>query len=305
MIDLDQVRTFVAVIESGSFQEAARHLGIAQPTASLHVQKLEATLGHALIERRRSGAGTTAPGARFLPFARTLLRVSERAQAALDRGGLTIGASSNIGIYLLQPLARAFQSAHPTAGPLDIRIASNLETVRRLEDSEIDIALMEWWDDRPGFRARIWRREELVVIVAPDHPWARRRSIDKSALLAEPLIGGESGTGTQRLLQDALALAPGALKAGLQLGSTEAVKQAVRAGLGVSITLASAVRDEAASGHLSTLRVRDARLTKPLYAVLPDTLPPESPACRFQEFLGEVAKTAGYSAAARAATGGP
>jgi DNA-binding transcriptional LysR family regulator len=285
MIDLEQVRTFIMIIEAGSFQDAAARLGIAQPTASQHVKKLEATLDHRLIERARAQATPTPEGARFLPFARTLLRVADRAQASLAGNGLAIGASSNIGVYLLQPLVSAFRAGAPHLAPLDIRIGSNLETAKRLEEAEIDIALMEWWDGRPGFEAAVWRDEPVVVIVPPDHGWARRKSIDKAMLMEEPLIGGEPGTGTARLLQERLGIDAGRLKAGLQLGSTEAVKQAVRAGLGVSVTLASAVRDEIAAGVLATPRLRDGRLSKRLYSIVPDHAPRESPARRFDAFL--------------------
>jgi DNA-binding transcriptional LysR family regulator len=285
VIDLDQVRTFVAIVEIGSFRDAATRLGIAQPTASQHVRKLEAELGHPLIERTRVRAEPTAYGARFLPFARTLLRVAGRAQAALGHGTLAVGASSNIGIYLLQPILKAFHATQPSIRRVDVRIGTNLDTVKRLEDGEIDICLTEWWDDRRGFEAGIWRRENLVVIVSPEHPWARRKSIDKAALLVEPMIGGEPGTGTARLLRQAFGVDTAMLKMGLQLGSTEAVKQAVRAGLGISITLESAVRDEVGSGVLHALRVRDTRLSKPLFSSFPDSLPPGNLARRFDAFL--------------------
>ena len=285
MIDLEQVRTYVAIVEAGSFQGAATRLGIAQPTASQHMRKLEETLGHRLIERTRAQAVPTAEGARFLPFARTLLRVADRAQASLTDGGLAIGAASNIGVYLLQPLVSAFRSGARGLGPIDIRIGSNLETARRLEEAEIDIALMEWWDGRPGFDAAVWRDEPLVVIVPRGHRWADRKWIDKTTLLEEPLIGGEPGTGTARLLQDRLGIDPARLKAGLQLGSTEAVKQAVRAGLGVSVTLMSAVREEIAAGHLVAPRLRNGRLSKQLFSIVPDHAPPQGPARTFDAFL--------------------
>jgi DNA-binding transcriptional LysR family regulator len=196
-----------------------------------------------------------------------------------------IGASSNIGVYLLQPLVKAFTTAQPLVGPVDIRIGSNPDTAKRLEDSEIDIGLMEWWDDRAGFEARIWRDEPVVVIVPPDHPWSRRTTVDRAALLNEPLIGGEPGTGTARLLQRELGVEPQSLKVGLQLGSTEAVKRAVRAGLGISLTLESAVRDDVEAGLLSALRIRGAPLSKPLYAILAENLPPMSLAREFETFL--------------------
>lgn len=285
VIDLDQVRSFIAVIEAGSFRDAAQRLNLAQPTVSQHVQKLEATLGHLLIERSRTRATTTAAGLRFLPFAKALLRLSERAHAALDRGNLAIGASSNIGIYLLQPLVRAFTAAQPSIGPIEIRIGTNPETARRLEDAEVDIALMEWWDHRPGFEAAIWRREKLVVIVPPEHAWAKRRSVQKAMLLREPMIGGEPGTGTARLLQQTFGVDANSLKVGLELGSTEAVKQAVRAGLGISIALESAVGDEVRAGTLRALRVEETPIAKPLFSIFPAGLSATSPAAQFHAFL--------------------
>lgn len=285
MIDLEQVRTFVAIVDAGSFLAAAGRLGIAQPTVSQHVRKLEQTMGHRLLERGRSQAMTTSEGARLLPFARALLRLAARAEAAMAGEDFTIGASSNIGIYLLQPIVRAFRERQPQSGSIDIRIGSNPETVRWLEDAEIDIALTEWWDDRPGFDAQIWREEPLVVIAPPDHPWARRRWIDKVMLTEELLIGGEPGTGTARLLQERLGLDAGALKAGLQLGSTEAVKQAVRAGLGVSVALGSAVRDEVAAGTLAAVRLRGANLAKRLYSVVSREARTGCPARHFAGFL--------------------
>jgi DNA-binding transcriptional LysR family regulator len=285
VIDLDQVRSFVEVIEAGSFRDAAQRLGLAQPTVSQHVQKLETSLGHALIERNRAQAITTPAGLRFLPFAKALLRLAERAHAALDLGNLAIGASSNIGVYLLQPLVRAFTFARRSVGTIDIRIGTNPEIARQLEDSQVDLALMEWWDNRPGFEAAIWRREKLVVIVAPEHPLAKRKTIKTASLLSEPMIGGEPGTGTARLLQQTFGVDASSLKVGLQLGSTEAVKQAVRAGLGISITLESAVRDEVKAGTLRALRVEKAPLAKPLFSIFPEGLSASSPAAQFHAFL--------------------
>jgi DNA-binding transcriptional LysR family regulator len=292
MLNLEHVRTFLTVVERGGFHEAARHLGISQPTVTQHIKKLEADTGRPLIVRSHGKVSATVHGAQFIPFAQTLLRLSQRAKSALDRGGLVVGASSNIGVYMLQPMLKAFAAAHPRIGPIDLRIGSNPETARRLEDSEIDVGLMEWWDDRPGFDARVWCDEPVVVIIPPEHPWACREAIDKEELSTETLIGGEPGTGTARLLQQRLGVTPESLNSGLQLGSTEAVKRAVRAGLGISLTLASAVQDEVRAGVLRALPIRGIPLSKPLYAILSDTQPPVCLARDFGAFLnaGSVAE---------------
>jgi DNA-binding transcriptional LysR family regulator len=104
-------------------------------------------------------------------------------------------------------------------------------------------------------------------------------------LLGEPMIGGQPGTGTARLLQQALGVDASSLKIGLELGSTEAVKQAVRAGLGLSITFESAVRDEVGAGTLRALRVAETPLAKPLFSISPAGIPTGSPAGQFHAFL--------------------
>src|SRR5581483_11299675 len=88
--------------------------------------------------------------------------------------------SSNIGIYLLQSMLRAFQAGDPLA--VDLWVGPNHDVAERLTNGSADVALMEWWSDRPGFTQYSWRREPLVVIVAPDHPWARRGAIEASEL---------------------------------------------------------------------------------------------------------------------------
>jgi DNA-binding transcriptional LysR family regulator len=140
---------------------------------------------------------------------------------------------------------------------------------------------MEWWDDRPGFFARTWRKEPLVVIVAPSHPWAKRRLIEASELAGQKLLGGEAGTGTMTLLRAKLGRSSSRLKAIGGFGSTEAVKRAVRAGRGVSLVIAAAVADEVKAGQLVTLRLQDIELVKELKVISRQGLPVAAPAARF------------------------
>jgi DNA-binding transcriptional LysR family regulator len=83
-------------------------------------------------------------------------------------------------------------------------IGPNPDVADRLRCGRADVAIMEWWDDRPGFEKYLWRWEPLVVIVSPSHPWASRQTIGINDLLREPLLGGEGGTGTGQLLKTAL-----------------------------------------------------------------------------------------------------
>jgi DNA-binding transcriptional LysR family regulator len=211
------------------------------------------------------------------------VRTAARALSAVGGRPLAIGASGNIGTYLLPGPLHGFATASGMA--FDLALGTNPETAARLDSGEVDVAVMEWWDGRPGFTAMPWRREPMVVIVSSRHPWAQRRLVTKALLLDQPMIGGEPGTGTGRLLQKAFGRNAPRLRVTMQLGSTAAVKEAVKAGLGISLVLAGAAADDVKAGTLAALRLHDADLTKELAVVLPEDTPPTSPAARFAAAL--------------------
>jgi DNA-binding transcriptional LysR family regulator len=279
------VETFLAVVAARSFRRAGARLGLSQPTVSQHVRRLEAHLGVQLVERRATGALPTPDAERFLPYAETLVAVSRRAVEAVTGRRVAVGASTNVGAYLLPPYLRAWRDLTPPGPPVDIVIDRNPAVAERLARGEIDVAVMEWRSETPGYRAELWRRERLVVVVSPSHPWAGRGVLPPRALREAPMIGGEAGTGTGRLLRALLGSPLGDIPIALTLPSTEAVKQAVKAGLGVSIVLASAVVDEVRAGSLCALDLEDVPLAKDIWAVRRNDLPPGAPARRFTELL--------------------
>ena len=285
MLNLLHLQAFLAVVEDGGFREAARRLACAQPTVSQHVRKLEEALGVPLVRRGPGGCAPTPHGERLLPFARSLLDTAARACTAVCEPGLVVGASSNIATYLLQPHLHAFAARYPAAGRLRLTVDGNPAIAERLSRGEVDVGLMEWWDGRPGFTDRTWRREAMLVIVPPGHPWAARASVTRAMLLETPLIGGEPGTGTATLLARTFATAAGDLKVAMTVGSTEAVKRAVMAGLGVSLVMAGAVEQEVRLGMLSALPLEGEALSKPLHVLLPEAMPATAPAAVFADFL--------------------
>jgi DNA-binding transcriptional LysR family regulator len=285
MLSLSQVSAFLAVVETGTFQGAAAQLGLAQATVSQHVRALEEGLATQLVVRSRVRCTPTMHGMTFLRHARTLLKLAERAERSIRDRRTLVGASGNTGVYLLPPFVRRFLRSAGDDTALDLVIAPNPEIAQKLQDGAIDLGVMEWWDDRPGFIAKPWRRESMVVIVAPDHPWARRSSIRKEELLATPLIGGEPGTGTATLLREVFGDEAKNLKVSYTLGSTEAVKNAVKAGLGVSLVMASAIQDELAAGTLCATRIARHTLAKQIMLVFPEDTPATAPSARFATLL--------------------
>ena len=283
MIDLERVTTFLAVARYGGFREAARHRGLSQPAVTQHIKRLEQSLNVYLIDRSSSRSALTPEGKTFLPYAEHLLNICSRARVALKKNSLAVGASSNIGTYLLQPWLRAFQQVSPHA--LELLIDDNIRIAEKLKNLEIDVAAMEWWDQTPGFLARVWRSEELLVIVPPRHPWAALRSIPRDWLKGQTFLGGERGTGTGRILQQYLGEDAASIDVSMQLGSTEAVKHAVHAGLGISLVMAGTVEQELRSGWLGGVSIEGEPPRKEIYLVRRESESPDAPAVALIEFL--------------------
>ncbi|MGK2871185.1 MAG: LysR family transcriptional regulator [Alphaproteobacteria bacterium] len=264
MLNLVRLQTFMALVEHKSFQAAAEQLQISQPTVSLHIQKLEEQLGAPLFYRSRSGCEPTREAINLLPYARSILRLNDRALAAVSKKRLRVGASSNIGIYLLQPYVRSYlQGRDPSA--FDMVIDRNPVIAEMLEHNEVDVAVMEWWDGRAGCHALHWKSEPVVMITAYEHPLALQTRIDPMQISELELLGGEPGTGTGRLLAKYFGNSVKMPRVTMQLGSTEAVKQAVKAGIGVSLVFASAVTDEVRAGSLRAIPFVDPPLQKALF----------------------------------------
>lgn len=285
MLNLTHVQTFVTVIDEGGFHEAARKLDLSQPSVTQHIKKLEAALKAPLVSRSHATCTPTTNGRRFLPHARRLLEIATRAHDTVIQNELAIGASNNIGTYLLQPSLKKFIETSGLGIAPSIKLDRNPQLAEQLTDGTIDIALMEWWDDRPGFKATVWHRERLKVIVSPDHAWAYDETLSRDILFSEPMIGGEAGSGTATLLKKAFGANARNLKVSMTLGSTEAVKHAVMANLGVSIVFEDSVRQEIKSGRLVALDVENIDLVKDLYAVVPTSLHTDSYAHLFEAHL--------------------
>jgi DNA-binding transcriptional LysR family regulator len=279
MLNLIHARTFLAVLAEGGFRPAARKLALSPSTALDHIRQLEADLSATLLVRQGGQVQPTAHGATFEPLARALVATAERARELITKAPLRVAASSNVGTYSLQPLLASFREEHNVS--LEPWIGPNPAVAERLSRGLADVAVMEWWDSRPGFDATTWRREPLKVIVAPNHHWAKRRTIAASELVDCRILGGEPGSGTGTILRKALGRLASKLTTVDGYGSTEAVKRAVRAGHGISIVLASAVADEIAEGCLVAIEVENVKLVKEISVVVPRGLPVASNIARF------------------------
>lgn len=284
MLTLSFVDSFLAVVDHGGVRDAARAKGLSQAAVSQHIRKLEAEVGATLLHRSHAACTPTRHGRAFLPIARGLVSMALRARHLLDARVLRVAASSNIGVYYLPRLLGRFRQLQAEAPELEITVGTNPDLIGRFKDGLFDLVLSEWWDGSPHYSTAVWRQEPLVAILPSEHPLATEPRVELADLARYPLIAGEPGSGTAQLLRSIFGAAP--LPAPkLVLGSTEAVKQAVMAGLGVSIVLAGAVQREVDGGQLAALPLAGAPLRKPFHVTVPANLPEDTPGAAFMRFI--------------------
>ena len=281
MLNLAQVQTFIAVVDEGGIQAAAQQLNCSQPAVSQQLKKLEEFFGVLLVVRNRSRAIPTRDGELFLPKARSLIAAAERARGVIVNRRLVIHASGNAGTFLAPKLIATFEREINRPEGAELIIGTNREAVDALLAGEADVILTEWNEDHPLIEWQKWRREKLVVIVSPDYPLATHRRVSPEALLDYPMIGGEPGTGTGRALASVLGADASKLKIARQLGSTTAVKEAVKANLGLSIVFAYTVTEEVKAGTLVALELEEADIFKTLFVGIAHESPGTSMARRF------------------------
>jgi DNA-binding transcriptional LysR family regulator len=279
--DLAAFDLLLSVARLGSIGRAAAEHGISQPAASTRMRQLEGRLGVALIERSPRGSRLTPSGALVADWAQATID----AAIALDTGiaalrkermsRLRIAASMTVAEYLLPGWLTALRAIDPGAA-VALTAENSAEVAAAVlataDKGGADIGFIEGPDLPEGLQARHVASDTLTVVVAPSHPWARRRSgVTASELAATPLVSREPGSGTRRFLEHALRAQAGAEPVSpiAELSSTTAIKSAAAAGIGPAVLSSLAVAPELASGTLRAVRILDLNLTRSLRAVWP------------------------------------
>jgi DNA-binding transcriptional LysR family regulator len=260
------------VASHGSFTAVARELNVTQPAVSAQIQALESELGVRLLERLPRRVLLTPAGEALLGYARRLLNLEAEARRMLAemRGVqdayLRIGASPTIGAYVLPEIVGEFKRGHP-----DVRIIAEIESTyhvaEALQTHTIDVGLVEAAVEADVLAAHAFRTDELVLIVPPTHPWARRQSIQPSELAGQPVIAREPASGSRALVEEALQALGVNVPPPLELGGVEAIKNAVALGLGVSFISRHAIRVEEKLGSLVVVPVEGLDLRRFFYCL--------------------------------------
>ncbi len=273
-MNLDHVRSFLEVIKRGSLSEAARTLGISQPAVSNQIKRLERELGVELLVRGERGVvSLTAAGEVFLAFAERVVAAYEEMLQRLNHlkeevsGELVIAASTTPGEFVLPQLLSDFKARYPQV-EAKVTIADTRDVVEKVLARECDIGFIGAPIEKPRLTLTPLIKDEIVLAIYPDHPFAGRESIGLEELRGQRLILREEGSGTRRSLEQLLAKRGKKLPENnvvLVLGSTHAVIEAIQARLGIGFVSAFAVSRLQAGGQLCTVPIAGLSLTRDLF----------------------------------------
>lgn len=268
-MNINQLAIFHAVAGEGNLTRAAQKLCISQPAVSKQLRQLEKSLGTALFHRLSSGVQLTEGGALLYEYSSRLFALEIEAERALaelrglQRGRLTVGASTTIGIYLLPEILGEFQKLHPNI-ELCLEIANTQTIQRELKNNALDVALTEGVLVGKEWQADVFRTDEIVTIARPDHPLQGASTLALETIGREPLLWREIGSGTRAVMERVLHERGVEFQTAMSLGNTEALKRAVISGMGIAFISRLAVEAELASGVLIVLPLSE-KIERPLH----------------------------------------
>ena len=255
-----QIRAFDAVAREGSFSRAAEALGLTQPALTIQVKALEETYGVKLLNRSRRSVQLTEMGERLFRMSRRYASLEEQMREVLvestelESGRLSLTAD---GPHIAMGVFARFLARHPK---IELSVAmGNTRFVRdQLLERRTDLAILPGVDRHPQIHAMPLWRHTAVVIVANDHPWASRKSLDLAELDGQAMVSREEGSNTRRVTHQAMVKAGVRPRIVLELGSREAVCEAVGAGLGFGMIWQLEAQG---STRFRTLALRDVAIT--------------------------------------------
>lgn len=293
---LRQVEVVLAVAREKSFSRAAAALHLSQPTLSEHVGELERELGKPLFSRRGRAVTLTEAGRVFEPWAAQITAAVEGARQAiaeldgLAHGSLLVGASTTPGLYVVPAVIAAFRARYPGI-ELKLQVANSQVIEQRVRRRELDLGVIGGHILGPGEECvSAGLLDELVLVVPPGHPWARRRSVAPAQLARQPLLMREEGSATRQVTERALQRAGVKYRVAMELDHTEAIKQAAMAGLGVAFLSVHAVRGEVVTGRLRALRLRGLRIQRHFHVIHNEARRLSASARAFLEGLQETSR---------------
>lgn len=274
--DVTTLRIVRDIGATGSFRQAAAAAGLSQQAASSRVAATESLLGFRLVDRTRQGSTLTAAGHLVVEWSAGFLEEADQLTKALRT--LRTGPATELTVAASQTIAESFipgwmgEFRRRNAGEQSFRLTSGNSTfvIDEVRAGRAVVGLIETPDIPDDLDSALIRQDELTVVVAPEHPWAKGGTVSAGELARTPLITRESGSGTRRTLELALhthhpqliVAEPAAV-----LSTAGAIRAAVAAGVGPAVLSIAAVHDDIKHGTLIAVHIRDLVLSRPLTAL--------------------------------------
>ncbi len=270
-VTLRQLQIFEMVVRLGGHTRAAQALHLTQPTVSMQIKKLSEALGLPLLEQVGRNVHTTAVGRDVYVAAQEILRrmtaledsASERQGVVKDELHIAVITTAK---YFMPRLLGAFIAQHPRVNPRLI-VTNRAKVLQRLKSNEDDLLIMGQVPKQLAVEAYPFIDNELTVVASPEHPLSGARNITLEKLSQERFLVRESGSGTRQAVDRLFAERDIKVTPYMELGSSEAIKQGVMAGLGISILSRRNLRLELLGQHIVILDVEGFPLIRRWYAV--------------------------------------
>ena len=274
-IELPYLDTFIQAAELSSFTKAGQALHLSQAAVSQRIGALEKSLGVSLFRRQAGRVVLTDAGRKLHSYAERILILHGKARQEITGfkapvgGELVLAASSIPGEHLLPALLAKLRQTYPQIR-VRATISDSQTVLDQVQHGRAHLGLVGGKPETSDLEFRRFASDELVLIVPPGHPWCKRRTVRLRQLAGEPLIMREAGSGTRWCLERALADVDKSvrdLRVALELGSNEAIKEAVLQGLGLAFLSAHAVRQEVEAKRLHAVQIPDLTLIREMFVV--------------------------------------
>lgn len=269
-MELRQIKSFCAVIETGGFSKAGKIVCLTQSSVSLHIQALENELQVCLFNRSMREITLTEKGKTFYGYAKRIIALCDEATQSitevdnLAKGALRVGADTFIGEYVLPAELASFKGIYPCV-KISLTISHTRDIIENISKGGLEIGIVGQKVNQTDLEFRDFRSEKLGLIVSVNHPWTFEKGITVDLLKEEPFLLGTDETIENRL--EELGLKRDDLNIIMSLGSLEAIKRGVIAGTGISIVPEVAIENELKLNLLKVIKIKGVDLFMDFYIV--------------------------------------
>jgi DNA-binding transcriptional LysR family regulator len=293
-MDLKRLEIFAKIVDLKSFSKAAEAVYLTQPTVSGHIQSLEEEVGQKLLDRLGREVVPTKAGKLLYEYAKRMISLRDEARQALDqltgrmKGEIVVGGSTIPGEYLLPGIIGRFRGKYPEV-TVTLKIGDTAEILNKVIEGECEVGVVGSRIDDNRLEYKEFVKDELVLIASSGHKLPKEGCVTAKELASIPFVMRERGSGSRMTIEKRLSemgVDPSGINVVAEMGSTEAVKQAVKAGLGVSIISSMAVREELRCKTLMVIPFKGKRFLRSFYIVSHRGRSISPVSLAFLEFLG-------------------